>query len=204
VGLFASGPLVLVVHPSFPANTGRELIEHLKANPGRYSYAGSDQFTYLTMEMILLATGTKMTHVPYKGVGPSLNDVAGGHIPIMLSSLAPAIPFIQSKRMKALLVTSATRTPALPDVPTVAEAIIPGYDVSAWYGIFAPKGTPRPVVQQLSQMMNKATEGAEIRKNLANMGTVTVRADPEDFRNFVRGELEKWRAVVKATNLPTQ
>ncbi len=204
VGLFASGPLVLVVHPSFPANTGRELIEHLKANPGRYSYAGSDQFTYLTMEMILLATGTKMTHVPYKGVGPSLNDVAGGHIPIMLSSLAPAIPFIQSKRMKALLVTSATRTPALPDVPTVAEAIIPGYDVSAWYGIFAPKGTPRPVVQQLSHMMNKATEGAEIRKNLANMGTVTVRADPEDFRNFVRGELEKWRAVVKATNLPTQ
>jgi tripartite-type tricarboxylate transporter receptor subunit TctC len=102
------------------------------------------------------------------------------------------------------MMASATRTPALPDVPTVAEAIIPGYDVSAWYGIFAPKGTPRPVVQQLSQMMNKATEGAEIRKNLANMGTVTVRADPEDFRNFVRGELEKWRAVVKATNLPTQ
>jgi tripartite-type tricarboxylate transporter receptor subunit TctC len=204
VGLFASGPLVLVVHPSFPANTGRELIEHLKSNPNKYSYAGSDQFTYLTMEMILLATGTKMTHVPYKGVGPSLNDVAGGHIPMMLSSLAPAIPFIQGKRMKALLVTSAARASALPDVPTVAEAIIPGYEVSAWYGIFAPKGTPSPVVTQLGQMVNKAMEGGEARKTLSTMGTETVRADPETFRAFLKGELEKWRAVVKATNLPVQ
>jgi tripartite-type tricarboxylate transporter receptor subunit TctC len=204
VGLFASGPLVLVVHSSFPANTGRELIDLLRANPGKYSYAGSDQFTYLTMEMILMATSTKMTHVPYKGVGPSLNDVAGGHIPIMLSSLAPAIPFIQSKRIKALMVTSTNRTPALPDVPTVAESIIPGYDVNAWYGVFAPKGTPRPIIAQLSQMINKAMEGGEVRKNLATMGTVAVKADPDDFRNFVKGELEKWRAVVKATNLPTQ
>jgi tripartite-type tricarboxylate transporter receptor subunit TctC len=204
VGLFASGPLVLVVHSSFPANTGKELIELLKNNPDKYSYAGSDQFTYLTMEMILNSTGTKMTHVPYKGVGPSLNDVAGGHIPIMLSSLAPAIPFIQGKRVKALLVTSATRTPALPDVPTVAESIIPGYDVNAWYGVFAPKGTPSQVVMQLSQSINKATEGADIRKNLANLGTVTVRAEPEPFRNFLRAELEKWRGVVKATNIPVQ
>ena len=204
VGLFASGPLVLVVHSSFPANTGRELIDLLRSNPGKYSYAGSDQFTYLTMEMILMATGTKMTHVPYKGVGPSLNDVAGGHIPIMLSSLAPAIPFIQSKRIKALMVTSTNRTPALPDVPTIAESIIPGYDVNAWYGVFAPKGTPRPIITQLSQMINKVMEGSEVRKNLATMGTVAVKADPDDFRNFVKGELEKWRAVIKATNLPTQ
>jgi tripartite-type tricarboxylate transporter receptor subunit TctC len=204
VSLFASGPLVLVVHPSFPADSAKEFVAHLKANPGRFNYAGSDQFTYLTMEMILLATGTKMTHVPYKGVGPSLNDVVGGHIPVMLSSLAPAMPFIQSKRVKALAVTSKQRSPALPDVPTIAETIVADYDVPAWYGVFAPRGTPRTVVDALNQAINRAVDSSEVQGHLATLGTDVVRTTPQEFGRFLRVELDKWRAVAKATNLPTK
>ena len=204
VSLFASGPLVLIVNASVPVNTAKEFVDWMKANPGKFNYAGSDQFTYLGMEMILLATGTKMTHVPYKGVGPSLNDVAGGHVPVMLSSLAPAMPFIQSKRVKALAVTSITRSLVLPDVPTIAETIVPGYEVPAWYGLFAPKDTPKAFVNALSDAVNKAVEAPAVKKNLETLGTDVAKSTPEQFRRFLKVELDKWRKVAVATKLPTQ
>ena len=204
VSMFASGPLVLVVNPSVPVETAKEWIAYLKANPGKFNYAGSDQFTYLGMEMILLATGTSMTHVPYKGVGPSLTDVVGGHVPVMLSSLASAMPFIQSRKLKALAVTSRERSPALPDVPTVAETIVPDYEFPAWYGLLAPKGTPRAVVNYLNTAVGKAVEGAEVKNNLATLGTDVVRTSPEQFAQYLRDELEKLAKVAKATKLPTQ
>jgi tripartite-type tricarboxylate transporter receptor subunit TctC len=204
VSLFASGPLVLLVHSSVPVNTPKEFISWLKANPGKFNYAGSDQFTYLGMEMILLATGTKMTHVPYKGVGPSLTDVAGGHVPVMLSSLAPAIPFIQSKRVKAIAVTSKLRSSVLPDVPTIAETIVPDYDVPAWYGLLAPKNTPKPVLMSLSDAVNKAIDAPEVKKNLTTLGTDVTKSTPDQFREFLKVELAKWRKVARETNLPTQ
>ena len=204
VSLFASGPLVLIVNASVPVNTAKEFVDWMKANPGKFNYAGSDQFTYLGMEMILLATGTKMTHVPYKGVGPSLNDVAGGHVPVMLSSLAPAMPFIQSKRVKALAVTSITRSLVLPDVPTIAETIVPGYEVPAWYGLFAPKDTPKAIVNALSDAVNKAVEAPAVKKNLETLGTDVAKSTPEQFRRFLKVELDKWRKVAVATKLPTQ
>lgn len=204
VSMFASGPLVLVVNPSLPVQTAAELIALLKANPGKYNYAGSDQFTFLATEMILLATGTTMTHVPYKGVGPSLTDVVGGHVPIMLSSLAPAMPFIQGKKLRALAVTSKTRSPALPDVPTVAETIVPDYEFPAWYGLLAPKGTSKAVVGYLNAAVTKAVEGAEVKSNLSSLGTDVVRTSPEQFAQFLRSELDKLAKVAKATKLPTE
>lgn len=204
VSMFASGPLVLVVNPSVPVETAREWIAYLKANPGKFNYAGSDQFTYLAMEMILLATGTTMTHVPYKGVGPSLTDVVGGHVPVMLSSLAPAIPFIQSKKLKALAVTSRERSPALPDVPTVAETIVPDYEFPAWYGLLAPKGTSKAIVAFLNGAVTKAVDGAEVKTNLSSLGTDVVRTSPDQFGQYLRVELDKLSKVAKATKLPTQ
>ena len=204
VSMFASGPLVLVVNPSVPVDSAKEWIALLKANPGKFNYAGSDQFTYLAMEMILLATGTTMTHVPYKGVGPSLTDVVGGHVPVMLSSLAPALPFIQGKKLKALAVTSRQRSPTLPDVPTVAETIVPDYDFPAWYGLLAPKGTPRAVVATLNSAVNAAVDGADVKTNLTTLGTDVGRTTPGQFGAFLRVEPDKLGKVAKATRLPTQ
>lgn len=202
--MFASGPLVLVVNPSVPVETVKEWVSHLKANPGKFNYAGSDQFTYLAMEMILLATGTTMTHVPYKGVGPSLTDVVAGHVPVMLSSLAPAMQFVQSRKLKALAVTSRDRSPALSDVPTVAETIVPDYEFPAWYGLLAPKGTSKPVVDYLNTAVGKAVDGGEVKSNLASLGTNVVRTSPEQFAQYLRAELDKLARVAKATRLPTQ
>jgi tripartite-type tricarboxylate transporter receptor subunit TctC len=204
VSLFASGPLILVVNPNVPVNTANEFIEYARQNLGKLNYAGSDQFTYLTMEMILLATNTKITHVPYKGVGPSLNDVVGGHIPVMLSSLAPAIPFINGKRLKALAVTSKQRSQSLPDVPTINESIIPEYEVTAWYGLFAPKGTSKKIINTLSDTINKTNESAEVKKNLTILGTDIVKSNPDEFKHFLKVELDKWGKVAKDTNIVIQ
>ncbi|MFM9989901.1 MAG: Bug family tripartite tricarboxylate transporter substrate binding protein [Burkholderiaceae bacterium] len=204
VSLFASGPLILVVNPNVPVNTASEFIEYARLNQGKLNYAGSDQFTYLTMEMILLATNTKITHVPYKGVGPSLNDVVGGHIPVMLSSLAPAIPFINGKRLKALAVTSKQRSQSLPDVPTINESIIPDYEVTAWYGLFAPKGTSKKIINTLSDSINKTNETAEVKKNLTILGTDIVKSTPDEFKHFLKVELDKWGKVAKDTNIVIQ
>lgn len=204
VSLFASGPLVLISHPSLPAETAKDLIAHLKANPGKLNYAGSDQSTYLGMEMIKLATGTDMVHIAYKGVGPSLVDLLGGHVSLMLSSMAPALPYIQAKKVKALAVTSKKRSPALPNVPTIAETIVPDYEVVPWYGMFVPKGTPNAIVSTLNAAINRAVDSPEVKDRLGSLGTDVVKSSPEQFAQYLRVEFDKWGKIVKATNLPTE
>ena len=204
VSMFASGPMVLLASTSVPADSMTEFVALLKAKPGKYSYAGTDPFTYLTTEMILHGTGTSMLHVPYKGGGPGLIAVVGGHTDVMISSLAPALPQIRAGKVKALAVTTKTRSASLPNVPTIAETVIPDFDMSTWFGMLAPKGTPKPVVAYLNDAVNKAVEGPEVRKSLTTLGVEVVRTNPEQVGVQLRSELDKLRKVAKATNLPMQ
>ena len=204
VSMFASGPMVLIASTAVPANSMTELVALLKAHPGKYSYAGSDPFTYLTTEMILLGTGTSMLHVPYKGGGPALIAVVGGHTDVMISSLAPALAQIRAGKVKALAITTKTRSATLPDVPTIAETVIADFDMATWFGMLAPKGTPKPVLAYLNDVINKAVEGPEVKKSLATLGVDVVRTNPEQVAVLLRAELDKLRKVAKATNLPTQ
>jgi len=187
-----------------PAESMAELVALLKAKPGKYSYAGTDPFTYLTTEMILQGTGTSMLHVPYKGGGPGLLAVVGGHTDVMISSLAPALPQIRAGKVKALAVTTKIRSASLPNVPTIAETAIPDFDMATWFGLLAPKGTPKSVVAYLNEAVNKAVEGPEVKKSLSTLGVDGVRTNPEQVSVVLRAELEKLRKVAKDTNLPMQ
>ena len=204
VSMFARGPMVLLASTSVPAESMAELVALLKANPRKYSYAGTDPFTYLTTEMILQGTGTSVLHVPYKGGGPGLLAVVGGHADLMVSSLAPALPQIRAGKVKALAVTTKTRSPSLPNVPTIAETVIPDFDLATWFGMLAPKGTPKSVVAYLNDAVNKAVEGAEVKKSLGTLGVDGVRTNPEQVAVVLRAELDKFRKAAKDTNLPTQ
>jgi tripartite-type tricarboxylate transporter receptor subunit TctC len=204
VSMFARGPMVLLASTSVPAESMAELVALLKANPRKYSYAGTDPFTYLTTEMILQGTGTSVLHVPYKGGGPGLLAVVGGHTDLMVSSLAPALPQIRAGKVKALAVTTKTRSPSLPNVPTIAETVIPDFDLATWFGMLAPKGTPKSVVAYLNDAVNKAVEGAEVKKSLGTLGVDGVRTNPEQVGVVLRAELDKFRKAAKDTNLPTQ
>lgn len=204
VSMFARGPMVLLTSTSVPAESMAELVALLKAKPGKYSYAGTDPFTYLTTEMILQGTGTSMLHVPYKGGGPGLLAVVGGHTDVMISSLAPALPQIRAGKVKALAVTTKTRSASLPNVPTIAETAIPDFDMATWFGVLAPKGTPKSVVAYLNEAVNKAVEGPEVKKSLSTLGVDGVRTNPEQVSVVLRAELEKLRKVAKDTNLPMQ
>lgn len=196
--------MVLLTSTSVPAESMAELVALLKAKPGKYSYAGTDPFTYLTTEMILQGTGTSMLHIPYKGGGPGLLAVVGGHTDVMISSLAPALPQIRAGKVKALAVTTKTRSASLPNVPTIAETAIPDFDMATWFGMLAPKGTPKPVVAYLNDAVNKAVEGPEVKKSLATLGVDGVRTNPEQVGVVLRAELDKLRKVAKDTNLPMQ
>ena len=204
VSMIARGPMVLLASTSLPADSMAELVALLKANPGKYSYAGSEQFTYLTTEMMLLETGTSMLHVPYKGAGPALTAIVGGHTDVMFSSFAPALPQIRAGKVKALAVTTKTRSATLPNVPTISETVIPDFEMATWFVMLAPKGTPKPVVAYLNDAVNKAVEGPEVGKTLAALGLDGVRTNPEQVAVLLRAELDKLRKVAKATNLPMQ
>ena len=204
VSMIARGPMVLLASTSLPADSMAELVALLKANPGKYSYAGSDPFTYLTTEMMLLETGTSMLHVPYKGAGPALTAIVGGHTDVMFSSFAPALPQIRAGKVKALAVTTKTRSATLPNVPTISETVIPDFEMATWFVMLAPKGTPKPVVAYLNDAVNKAVEGPEVGKTLAALGLDGVRTNPEQVAVLLRAELDKLRKLAKATNLPMQ
>ena len=195
------GPLVLVATPGFPANNVRELIALAKARPDTLNFAssGNGQSTHLSAELFNSMAGIKLSHVPYKGSSPALTDVMAGQVPLMFDTMLTAMPFVKAGKLKALAVTSPLRSPAAPDVPTIAESGIPGYEVFAWNGLLAPVGTPNAVIAQLNEELKKAMQLPQVKEKFSAQGFATSWNTPEQFGGFLRGEVAKWTKTVKAS-----
>jgi tripartite-type tricarboxylate transporter receptor subunit TctC len=197
--LVAGVPNVLEVNPSVPVNSVQELIAYAKANPGKLNFASSGAGTsiHLSGELFKVMAGVQMTHVPYKGSAPALADLLGGQVQLMFDNLPPSLPQIKAGKLRALAVTSATRAPALPDVPTVAEAGLPGFEASSWFGVLAPAGTPPAIVMKLNAEIAKWLASPEAKEKLASVGANIAGGTPEDFARHIQAETAKWAKVVK-------
>ena len=192
-------PNVLVTHPSLPAKTVKELVALARARPGQLNYASAGVGTnpHLSMELFLSMTGLKMIHVPFKGAGPGLIDTVAGHVSVMTPSIISGLPHVKGGRLRALGVTSAKRAGGVPDIPTIAEAGVPGYDAVQWFGVLAPAATPRPIVVRLHGEIVRVLQAAEVRDRLSADGADPVGSTPEEFAAFLRAETAKWAKVVK-------
>jgi tripartite-type tricarboxylate transporter receptor subunit TctC len=199
VGLIATSALVVCVHPSLPAQTIPELIALAKKDPGKINYAsaGTGSGIHLGTEYLASMAGIKLTHIPYKGSAPALTDLVGGHVAIYFSSLPPAIGLIKEGKVRALAVTGARRSAILPDVPTVAEAALPGYEAVLHYGIVAPAGTPRPIIEKLSAALRAAVMSDDLKARLAEDGAEPLASTPEEYAADIDREETKWSAIVK-------
>jgi tripartite-type tricarboxylate transporter receptor subunit TctC len=202
-----SVPNVLVLHPSQPMQTLADYIAVAKASPGKINYAsaGVGSNLHLAMELLKFRTGIEVTHVPYKGVGPAMSDTLAGHVMSMVSNVASAKPHIEAGKLRALGVTSLKRTPALSNVPSIAEAGVRDYEVLNWFGLFAPTGTPKEIVDRLQAEAAAMYADPDTRRRIAGEGAEPVASKPEAFAAFVREEIKKWDEVGKAANIqPTE
>jgi tripartite-type tricarboxylate transporter receptor subunit TctC len=199
----ASNPSVLTVHPSFPPRTVQELIAFLKARPNEINYASSGNGSppHLMTELFKLMTGTRMTHVPYKGGGPATVAAVAGEVPLYILAPAQAAPFLKAGRLRGLGVTSEKRDPAFPDLPTIAEAGVPGYSMTNWYGLFVPAGTPEGALRKLHAEMVRIVYHQEIKDRLAGEGSTVVGSTPEQFAAFLKAEIVTAGRVVKAAGI---
>ena len=197
--LVAGVPNVLVVNPAVPANSVAELIAYAKANPGKLNFASSGNGTsiHLSGELFKFMAGVQMTHVPYKGSAPALQDLIGGQVQLMFDNLPPSLPQIKAGKLRALAVTSLARAPALPDVPTMAEAGLPGYEASSWFGVLAPAGTPPAIVTKLNAEIARWLATPEAKEKLSKQGANAAGGTPEDFAKHIAAETAKWAKVVK-------
>jgi tripartite-type tricarboxylate transporter receptor subunit TctC len=191
-------PNVMEVNPNVPARTVQEFIDYAKANPGKINMASSGVGTsvHLSGELFKAMTGVNMVHVPYRGAGPALTDMIAGQVHVLFDNLPSSIEHVKAGTLRALAVTTAERSPALPAVPTVAETV-PGYEASAWFGIGAPKGTPPEVIGRLNREVNEALKDPVMLKRLADLGGVPMGGSPADFGKIIVDETEKWRKVVE-------
>jgi tripartite-type tricarboxylate transporter receptor subunit TctC len=196
-------PNVLVTHPSVPVKTVKELIAFSRARPGElyYASAGVGTSPHLSTELFLLMGGIKMVHVPYKGSGPGIVDIVAGHVSVMTPSILSGLPHIKSGRLRGLGVTSAKRAGGVPDIPTIAEAGLPGYEAVQWFGLLAPAATPREIVSRLHAETVRALQAADVRSRLSADGADPVGSTPEEFAAFIRSETAKWAKVVKQAGI---
>ena len=203
VSLVATVPLVVVVNPAVPATSIRELIALAKAKPGTLNYAsgGTGTANHIAGELFKYMTGTDIVHVPYKGGGPALADVIGGQVQLLFNTMTSTVGFMNSGKLRALAVTGAKRSPGVPNLPTVAEAGVPGFDVGAWFGIVVPRGTPRPLVNKLNGEIVRITRQPEAREQFAAQGAEAVGSTPEEFGRHLRTEIDKWAKVAKAAGM---
>ena len=203
VVLSASVPLVLVTHPSLPVKNVKEFIALMKARPGQFNYAsagpGSPQ--HLTAEMFKFMARVEMTHIPYKGSGPAIVDLIGGQIPFAFESMIPILPHVKAGKLRGLAVTSAKRSPVLPEISTVAESGVPGFESIAWYGVVAPASTPKEIIAKLNAEMVRIANLPDIKQRLIEMGSPPVAGTPEQFGALIRSEIPKWGKVVKQANV---
>lgn len=204
VALAASLPLVLVVNPNVEANTVQELVELAKRKPGGLNFANSGVGTtaHLAGELFKKAAGVEMVSIAYKGGGPAVTDLMGGHVQLYFSTPSAVLSHIEAGKLRALAVTSGTRLPELPNVPTLAESGMPDMEVKAWFGLFAPAGTPKPIIERLNAVANEALQDESVRKQMAAHGfQAEGRMSPEELARFLDGEIDKWGAVIKELGL---
>jgi tripartite-type tricarboxylate transporter receptor subunit TctC len=197
----ASSPNVLTAHPSVPAKNLKELIALAKASPGKLSFAstGVASVGHLTGELINNLAGIKITHVPYKGSGQAVTDILGGHVNIMYSGFSSTLAHIKAGKLRALAVTGPKRSPALSEVPTIAEQGFPGVEATAWYGVLAPAGTPKPVITRLHGDLVRILKQPDVVQRLDGLGFEIAATTPEQFGAYIRSEIKKWAKVVKAS-----
>lgn len=202
---FIRVPNVMEVHPSVPATTVKEFIDYVKANPGKVNVASSGNGTsiHLSGELFKMMTGLQMTHVPYKGSAPMLTDLLAGQVQVTFDNLPASIGHIKAGKLRALAVTTAVRSPELPDVPTVGETV-PGYEASAFFGLGAPKDTPKEAIAVINKYVNEALKDPATLKKLADLGGLPLAGTPEDFGKVIASETAKWEKVVHAANLSVE
>ncbi len=207
VGLYLRVPNVIMVHPSQPIRTIQDLVEAAKAQPGRLNYgsAGAGGSPHMSMEMFLLRTGTRMTHVPFRGAGPMLIEAVAGRLEASVDNIPSCIGHIRDGRLRALAVTGHVRSSVLPDVPTLAETVVPGFEATAWFGMQAPARTPRAAIERLGAEIDAISKEPMIRSKLAELGadlpnlTADGGTSPATFEAFIKSEIEKWAEVVRAS-----
>ncbi len=199
VTLVAVVPNVVVVNPRLPINSITELIAYAKANPGKLNFgsAGNGTSHHLAPELFKTMTGTQMNHVPYKGAGPAMQDLIGGQVDLMFDGMGSSAPQIRANKLRALAVTTPGRSPAFPELPTMKEAGVPGYEVTTWYGIWAPAGTPADIVNKLQAEVAKALLRQDLKDVWAAQGAAPGGNAPDQFAVFIRGEIVKWAKVAK-------
>jgi tripartite-type tricarboxylate transporter receptor subunit TctC len=205
VSLIARLPNMLVVNPKVPAKTVSELVDYLKKNPDKFNYgsSGVGTSTHLAAELFQIKTGTKMTHVPYRSSAEVMTALIGGHIDLAFDNITLAWPQARGGALRALAVTSTEPSATAPEVPPVA-ASLPGFDATSWHGVFAPAGTPRPIVDTLAGEVKRIFEQPAVQKNLADVGAVPSPMTPDQFRSFIAAERAKWREVVQAAKVEAQ
>jgi tripartite-type tricarboxylate transporter receptor subunit TctC len=201
IGMIGHAPNSLVVHPSFPARSVKELVDYAKANPGKVQYgsAGVGTVSHVSGEYFASAAGLTLAHVPYRGTGPALADLLGGHIPIAFAPIPATHANIDSGKLRGLAVTSGKRSSLVPDIPTIAESGVPEFEASLYYGLVAPPGTPRPIIARLNKELNTALASEDVRKRLATDGAEPVPGSPEDYARHIDQDETKWSKVVKSS-----
>src|SRR5262245_6259562 len=206
IGLMASGTNALTVHPSLPAHSVRELITMAKARPGELTYASSGvgTFQHLTAELFKLEAKVDLLHIAFRGGGPALTDVLGGHNKIMFSSVVNVVPHVKSGRLRALGTGGKARAPALPDVPTIAEAGVSGYEANQWWGLLAPAGTPPAIVERLHKALEEVQDIPEVQRQFEQEGVAIQKMSPADFGKFIESEMTKWERGVKQSGIKAE
>ncbi|HWI13318.1 MAG TPA: tripartite tricarboxylate transporter substrate binding protein [Burkholderiales bacterium] len=206
ITLVAVQPNILVINPGLPAKSLKDFVELARAEPGRLTYAsaGTGSGTHLAMELLKLQLELDIVHVPYKGTGPALTDVIGGQVSSMLSTFASALPHVKTGRLRALGVTSKTRSAAAPDVPTLTEAGVPDYEYATWYGLLAPRGTPPAIVGKLAKTAGAVLVSEDAKRKLEAQGVETLLDTPAQFAEYLKSETAKWAKVVKAAHISQQ
>ena len=203
VCLMASAPFILVVHPSLPAKSVREFIALAKARPGQLAFAstGSGSTPHLSMEMLKAQAGIDIVHIPYKGTPQAVVDLLSGQVQAMFANTLSVLPQVKAGRLRALAISSARRSAAAPELPTVAESGMPGYESGTWFGLLAPAGTPREIVNRLNSEVVRIMATAEMKAKLLDQGADPVTGTPEQFRAFIKNELARWSKVVKTVGI---
>lgn len=203
VGLVATTPNILVVNPSVPARSVQELVTLAKTKPGQLNYAsgGNGATNHLAGELFKRMTGTEIVHVPYRGNPLAVIDVLNGQVAMMFDFMITSLPHVREGKLRPLAVTGAKRSPQVPDLPTVAEAGVPGYEASTWFAVMAPAGTPGDIVRRLNAELNAALQLPDIRERLATLGAEPLGGTPEDVAARLRGDLAKWSEVIRAANI---
>ena len=203
---FSQGPLLVVVHPSLPIKNMKDLLALARTRPGGLSYATSGQgsIVHLSTELFLFMAGIKAVHIPYKGTGPAITDTMSGQTQFLFGSIAAVMPVVKQGRLRGIAVTTTQRLPALPDVPTIAESGVKGYDVVLWHGLIGPKGLPRPIVDRVNGELNKALTAKDMAEKLAADGVSAAGGTPEQFGSIIKRDIDTWRKVVQMAGVKAE